>query len=568
MLIRSVLVILHYFKKIVNLRKVTTIFIFSILALIFTFPVIHNFHVILAGDDYLFHLSRIYSLYNGFQNHHFISGLDYNTFSHRGTAFNIFYPYLTTGLPIALLKGITHNWFLSFKLFIFFITLITLLITYQSSYYLTHNKLQSYLLSLLFVFSNYRIVDAYTRFDLGEFTALSFVPLVLITLEIMIQKKDYSKWYWLGLGMTAIFYSHLLTALLISFIMLIRIIFSLTGINKLFIMNLLKAASLTIILTLYQLVSVGEQLLHLNLETVDKVDLSLHLLPMSDTIINSLNNTPVSYTFGLFVLIMGLLTLTNIRLSGLHNITILPSFALGSCIFLATTSLFPWFLLNRSPFNIIQFPFRLTMFGTFYLLFAGSITFVRMLSFKNSSNHSLLGIVLITFVVLGTYVTSTKVIINRANEMAITKSQPNLNTFNLKKLSTTELDDYRPANLSTSQRESIQKKYFSINHQPYSNRIKLHSHSDQLSFFWSADSPTHVDTPIIDYKGISVFDNKKKLTTFRSSRGTIAFKLSQETKHHITVQYTGTVIRKIAFLISLGSLFTFLVYFKKKLSLK
>lgn len=137
---------------------------FIVLALVFIFLIIHNQYVLLAGDDHTFHLARTYSLYLDIKNHHLLSGLDYQTFNNRGTAFNIFYPYLTTSLPIVFFKLITNNWLLSFQLFFFFATLLTLFVTYHTSFYLTKNSVQSYLLSLLYTFSNYRIVVLMSRF--------------------------------------------------------------------------------------------------------------------------------------------------------------------------------------------------------------------------------------------------------------------------------------------------------------------------------------------------------------------------------------------------------------------
>lgn len=49
-------------------------FTFIILAMIFTAPLFKTTQVITSGDDYLFHLSRTYSLYNSITSHHLITG--------------------------------------------------------------------------------------------------------------------------------------------------------------------------------------------------------------------------------------------------------------------------------------------------------------------------------------------------------------------------------------------------------------------------------------------------------------------------------------------------------------
>ena len=53
------------------------------------------------------------------------------------------------------------------------------------------------------------------------------------------------------------------------------------------------------------------------------------------------------------------------------------SYVIGTIILIISTSLFPWDLLNQTPFNVIQFPFRLYMLVTlFYAIVAGKIFIV------------------------------------------------------------------------------------------------------------------------------------------------------------------------------------------------
>lgn len=253
----------------------------------------------------------------------------------------------------------------------------------------------------------------------------------------------------------------------------------------------------------------------------------------------------------MFVLILAIFALTHISSLKLNNVNALPALILGCLIFLATTSIFPWFLFNKSPFNLIQFPFRLTIFCTFYLLLAGTIALTHTLVSTELSLSSLSVIVVSILLVIGSYATTNKSITDRASEKVAIVPQNNNQTFNLKEYTYATIDDYRPAHLSTPQRKSIVKKQFSINHETYNNSIKLVAHSNYLSFNYSSNNkPATIDTPVVDYKGISVFDNDSPITTTRSERGTIQLKLSGKMNHRIIIQYTGTWLRKISFWLS------------------
>ncbi|ROV60289.1 hypothetical protein EGO58_10850 [Limosilactobacillus reuteri] len=51
--------------------------------------------------------------------------------------------------------------------------------THWVTYKLTYNNYQAIITAILYTFGTYRIIDIWTRFALGEFIALSFLPLVI-----------------------------------------------------------------------------------------------------------------------------------------------------------------------------------------------------------------------------------------------------------------------------------------------------------------------------------------------------------------------------------------------------
>ena len=527
-------------------------FTFIILAMIFTAPLFKTTQVITSGDDYLFHLSRTYSLYNSITSHHLITGLDYQSFFERGTAFNIFYPYVATTLPVVIFKIITKSWVIAFGLFYAISTFITLSLTYKSSKYLTKNKVQAYLFALLYSFAFYRIMDGYWRFDIGEYMALSFIPFVLMTLEIMLQKNDYSKWYWLAIGMTGIIYSHLLTAVLICGVMVARMFIGWFSVKKGFIIGILKAVGLTILFSMYQIITIGEQMLHIKLETVDRIDLSAHVPSVTDYLTNSANNQPTYYTAGLLVIIMGVIAIVNMSKLRDGGVQVKSALLMGAGILMVTTASFPWALLNGTPLDIIQFPFRLTSYTTVYLIFAGTFALSNALEAKEFGKYNIAAILVLIVAVMSMFTMITKQVTDRANP----QGAPDVK-FDITRFRDSPVNDYRPVN-TPKLGDTISKKQFAINHGKYTNKIKLTAQKDQLAFNYKTNgTKTIVDIPVVDYKGVVVKDNGKPLSVNRTKRGTLEVTLKSKRDHNVTVCYKASKFRVASLIVSILSIIIF-----------
>ncbi|MFK5676177.1 hypothetical protein [Ligilactobacillus sp. LYQ60] len=98
-------------------------------------------------------------------------------------------------------------------IFIVWINVLTGLIEYYSSKSIFHNKLVALTFSILYVFATYRSLDLYRRFDIGEFIAMAFIPLVVSALyQIIVCDKQ--RWMMLAVAMALILYSHLLSLVL------------------------------------------------------------------------------------------------------------------------------------------------------------------------------------------------------------------------------------------------------------------------------------------------------------------------------------------------------------------
>lgn len=539
-------------------------FSFLVISLIFIIPIIHNAGIMEAGHDSNFHLSRMYSLYNTFNGHHLIPGFDYNSFGNRGTMSNVFYPYTLTILPIVVFYFFIKNWAVSIQLFFFLSTFLTLFIAFKASLRLTHSKIQSYLFAVLYVFSHYRIINSYVRFDIGEYMAMVFIPLVLFELETMIQRHDYTHWYLIAIGMSGIIYSHLLSGVVISIVILLRMLLGITSVNKQTINYFLKAVFLSLLLSIFEIVSVVEQFMHIKLTAVDRGDSLLQALSSSDVLKMSLNSE-LKPVVGFVVIFTVLICLLNFSKLQINHINVAILFVVGLVFLFLTTSSFPWYLLNHKPIDMLQFPFRLSVYATIYLLLSGTVVIANLSKrmILSANNRAIIG--LIALCLLGMYGQVTKMVSDRANEKLQTEYHLT-NKFNILAFKDSPIRDYRPST-NGFLGNSLETRQFSLNHHDYGAPIYLQTKSNM--YFFTVDTTnkdTLVDIPIPDYVGVAAFERNRQIPTYRTKRGTIEIRLNKVGRHTIVVTSVSSLAKKIAFVVSILAviLLLIIVYFRQR----
>lgn len=178
---------------------------------LFVLPVINN-KLLITGDDIQYHLYRIGELVNNFKHGNLYPYLYSYSFNKIGSAIGIFYPQVTL-IPIAFFVLITGKFSTGIYLGVFFYTFLTVSFTYIVARKFKYNKIQSIFASIIYCFCTYRTIDIYTRFALGEFLAMTFLPLIVYGLYAVMygNQKD---WPFLALGFAGILFSHYLSTII------------------------------------------------------------------------------------------------------------------------------------------------------------------------------------------------------------------------------------------------------------------------------------------------------------------------------------------------------------------
>lgn len=349
--------------------------LYSAIALLFIFPVLHGKSLIYGGDM-LYHLRRINELSIDIKHgnlYPYLYAYDFKNFLFPG---GIFYPQITL-LPFSILKVFFGGYFIPIIFGWWFYTLITLLNTHLVVYRYSGNLLQAIFSSVIYSFSTYRAIDVWHRFALGEALSMCFLPLVIYGIYSIVYGND-REWPFLSIGLGFTIFSHVLSTYLdVIFCIIICILGfrnALTRGLKPKIFALLKSIFLFFGISAIFLIPFINQIVSQKFTSAPLLDLSSSTPTLSTYLLSSVNNTLLQTSNSVYN--PGIVSLITICLGVLMfkkiNYEDRAMLILSIIIIFGVTSIFPWFIFNGiGPVSIIQFSFRLLIFPTFILAVLG-----------------------------------------------------------------------------------------------------------------------------------------------------------------------------------------------------
>ena len=334
-------------------------------ACLFCFPWLIRDFVGLEHDT-LFHLSRIDALSNALFHGDLVPRIYPYENNGYGNASPMFYCDFFLA-PAAILCHFGLPLSSSY-------VLTVLLFTWLGNYFMlslchrvSKNILCSVLVTAAFCFANYHITDVFVRSALGEFMAISFLPVILEGLYVLFIEKDTSGWIPLWIGLTGLIMTHNLTFLLMSAV--IAVFFMIYFIKAPFpvLLSFLSAVFLSFLCTSWYTIPMIEQLFSqkfvLSSWTENDIILGLFAVSPQQYFMNSTvfgygsNNIPLNeqmrLNIGFFLALTPLLYFFVKK----KNSFVTACMILGYICLILPISLVPW---NSLTFlRIIQFPWRL-----------------------------------------------------------------------------------------------------------------------------------------------------------------------------------------------------------------
>ncbi len=191
-------------------KKIT---IFAIVLLISCIPLFHT--NLLVGWDLEIHLVRIEGIMQGYKAGQLPVRVEPAFNGGYGYAFSTYYGGLFYNVAaIARLIGFSIQG--AYKIYVVFINIATILISYYCFKIMFGNDRTAVYGSILYSLSLYRLFDLYQRGAVGEYTAITFLPLIAAGLwkiyTVSPESQEYKRlWILPVLGYTGIIQSHILS---------------------------------------------------------------------------------------------------------------------------------------------------------------------------------------------------------------------------------------------------------------------------------------------------------------------------------------------------------------------
>lgn len=232
-----------------------TILSLTFITLLASLPLMADF--LYQGHDLWFHLERITSLAAELSAGHFPARIESTMLGGYGYPFSLFYGDILLYFP-AVLYNLNVPLQLCYQLYELMVTVITCVSSYAAfreiSGIQTHEGDDTLALtgSLIYTLCSYRLVNAYVRAAVGEYTAMAFIPLVFLGIHRIYSKQkgdsvtahDYLP---LVFGLSFIIESHILTAIIVCMFL---VIFFICFIKRSLRPEVISAWCQTVILTI------------------------------------------------------------------------------------------------------------------------------------------------------------------------------------------------------------------------------------------------------------------------------------------------------------------------------
>ena len=530
------------------------IIFFIVLSIWFVYPLQKN-GIIYFGDDMKYHVNRILELINNLRNGNVYPYIYTYTFDKIGYPLGIFYPWVTL-LPFAffsiVLKSTVNGIYAGFA----FYTFLTLVFMYICVKKMNKSKFQANIAAIMYAFCAYRTIDAFSRFALGEFLAMVFLPLCLYGMYAILfgDKKD---WPFLAFGMSFTLLSHVLSTFIFTLalltIFLIFIWFVEDKINT--IVSLLKAGILAISSSAIFLFPFIEQEMFQKFNPPSPMDITSTANYMDQIVQASLRNSVLRSTSGIaygigitlfMVIIVGIVFFER------FDLTSKTIYLLGIISFVITSTIFPWNLFKNTPVSLIQFPMRILVLTSVFLSYSGSDIIELMLSSINSMTRKKLFKISMILLILIPWFSSISQFKKASQSNGEIYNGSLVENYNgsLKEYRygiAWYLDQYTPKKSMPSYKEI--ENHLAIIDGKKEKITSIYSKPNELIYKnLKIKAGEKVDLPISIYKNLHVYQAGKELKLINSKRNTVAFRTNSNKS--VVVKYVPSIIDRLGILLT------------------
>lgn len=354
-------------------------------------------HTLFGGHDLWFHLLRIASVAEELGNGQFPVRMETVVNNGYGYPMSIYYCDLFL-YPAALLYRMSLPLRTCYQIYVLMVNTATTIFTYLALGKLTKRSNIRLFGTALYVLSIYRLVNINVRAAVGEYTAMTFLPLIVAGFYLIYtkDKPETKDWICLAFGMTGVISCHVLTGEMIAInLLLLCFILVKRTFRKDVLLSFVKAGLLCIGLTAWFLIPFLDYFVHqksviqereaamIENTSIELIYLFQQFSPGKD--VGHYLTVGMPLTLGIAMILWGLLKCkSEYSEQRKKSLRVISGFAFLNILFV--TKYFPWGRLQKlmgieglgRQISTVQFTWRFLSLASMLLVFAVVIVWDQM----------------------------------------------------------------------------------------------------------------------------------------------------------------------------------------------
>lgn len=522
------------------------------------------------GHDYGFHFQRIHALADEMDMGNFFPRIYSTMLGGNGYGTPLFYGDLFVSVPAFLVAFLGFSVPDAYAVFIALVFCAATLSMYFCTVSFTKSKKAGFCGAVMYGLSSYLVTDLIQRGAIGEGQAFIFIPITFLGFY-HIMYDDIKKWYLLPIGLAGMIYCHLLSSLVTVIVLAVFLIASYKKIieNPKRLIFIGASAVVFFLLSANYIFPMLEQLNDSKFLSTDGYSatkwgtLEQRSMPWWAVFYDFASGSDMHFTY-----IPNGIGIAGLVFAGIYifcgkkprNKFVTFLLAVSAVMLFMTTSLFPWEYL-QSVAGILQFPWRLLVYPTFFIAVATALYFADERHGKDHGNlmYVVIALSLCSYVCCGagyfnTYAKyqaeTVKVAYDYENKIGAAEYLPSTDEFE------------RTSNFGAVYKQAL------IN-----SSEKLYSDGGPKASFTREDGKlivkfsgmkkdnAYIDVPLLMYKGYTAhLSDGTELECYKGKYNRIRVNVGDVREGEITFEYTGTAVQKISGVVSVVSLIVMIAY--------
>ena len=524
--------------------------------------------VLARGDDYLYHLANIEAITKSFKNGILYPRILPLMARNLGYGSALFYPPLSHHIGAffyLILGSIGFSLNTCFKATLLLGYLLAGIFFYQTARRIIKDNTGSIIATITYMCLPYFLTDIFHRASLAEVYVFVFIPLVIRAMYELLQNNHRKFSIYFIIGFTGLIFSHLIVSVYFAILCIVFLLVNVKHIlNKKAIKTLIISSITIISITSIYTFPMLEQKFSANYVVFSEGAMATassiynRAMNVGDYFYETGNQDIRTYfsTISIILLIFVLIERKKL-LKEMNNQD--KQFWNGIIIFtgvslLLSSKIIPWRLLPSFFYNL-QFPWRLNSFSGL------GIALILGLSPKLFKDDKIEKLLLIVFLTLS--LTEAK---NAIYTEPFTHKELNMKELHKFNSSLGYQHEYLTINGNKKERYLKKRNQDIITDNENTTIDIIKNNTPNLEFNIKTNGETTIEIPRLYYKGYKIElieNNKKENIKYKENKnGLISFKVNKSGKVKIT--YSRTPIEKISIILSITSILTTIILFKKK----